>query len=38
VSRSDGLAGSEKIEILVRDRNQTTQHPQGHDADAFGGL
>ncbi len=25
VSRSDGVAGSEKIEILVRDRNQTTQ-------------
>ena len=25
VSRSDGLAGSEKIEILVRDRNQTTR-------------
>ena len=25
VSRSDGLAGSEKIEILVRDRNQTSQ-------------
>lgn len=24
VSRSDGVAGSEKIEILVRDRNQTT--------------
>jgi len=25
VSRSDGVAGSEKIEILVRDRNQTTR-------------